>query len=162
MRFDELSKQYEPMIHKIIHSLHIYKDVDEFYQIGLIALWDAWKGFKAEKGDFSNYAYSFIKGRMLNQLNKERIHAERTVIPKEEYWETAEAPFFDHPLEKEILLSYCISLTIREKKWVVSSFLYSLSIKEMAEKEMVSVSAVKQWRSGAIKKLRLTAKKKEH
>jgi hypothetical protein len=30
--FEQLTKQYTPMIHKIINSLHIYKNRDEFFQ----------------------------------------------------------------------------------------------------------------------------------
>lgn len=155
VEFDQLLKQYHPMIRKIIYSLHIYRDVDEFYQIGLIALWDAWKWFQKEKGEFSNYAYSFIKGRMLNELNRASKRQERMVLPKEEYWELVEDSFLEQPLEEEFLLAYCPTLTEKEKKWVLFFCIESLSIKEIAEKEKVSLSAVKQWRSGALQKLRL-------
>ena len=72
MDFERLSAQYSNMIHSIIHSLHIYKDHDDFYQIGLIALWNASENFDEEKGKFSTYAYSFIKGRILTHLKKEK------------------------------------------------------------------------------------------
>ncbi|MDP4087218.1 MAG: sigma-70 family RNA polymerase sigma factor [Bacillota bacterium] len=158
MEFDQLLKQFNPMIYKIMHSLHIYREVDEFYQVGMIALWDAWKWFQEDKGDFTNYAYSYIKGRMMNELNKASKQQERNVFPKEEYWKTIEDPYYEHPLEKELLLSYCTNLTDKEKKWVEYSCLHTLSIKEIAEKEKVSLSAVKLWRSGAKRKLRLLLK----
>ncbi|WP_374934005.1 sigma factor [Neobacillus driksii] len=60
--FDELVVQYQPMIHKIIQSLHIYKDEDEFCQTGLIGLWEAAQSFDERKGCFSNYAYTYMKG----------------------------------------------------------------------------------------------------
>jgi RNA polymerase sigma factor (sigma-70 family) len=157
--FDQLSKQYKPMIHRIIHSLGIYKNIDEFYQVGLIGLWDAAECFKAEKGDFTNYAYSYIKGRILNELSKNSKHEERTVYPKEEYWETVEDTHFDQSFEKEFLLSFCDGLTDRETRWVLDTFYNCLTVREIAKKEGVSVSAVKQWRKGAVKKLEGNLKK---
>ena len=68
--FDELVVQYQPMIHKIIQSLHIYKDKDEFYQTGLIGLWEATQSFDERKGSFSNYAYTYMKGKILFQMNQ--------------------------------------------------------------------------------------------
>ncbi|WP_396954597.1 sigma factor-like helix-turn-helix DNA-binding protein [Neobacillus sp.] len=53
----------------------------------------------------------------------------------------------------ELLLSYCQGLTEKETKWVLASCLQFLSIREIAEQEQVSISAVKQWRNGARKKL---------
>jgi RNA polymerase sigma factor (sigma-70 family) len=157
--FDQLSKQYKPMIHRIIHSLGIYKNKDEFYQIGLIGLWDAAECFEAEKGDFTNYAYSYIKGRILNELSRNSKQEERNVYPKEEYWETVEDTHFDQPLEKEFLLSFCDGLTKKETQWVLDTFYHCLSVKDIAKKEGVSISAVKQWRKGAAKKLEGNLKK---
>lgn len=151
--FEQLAEQYKPMIHRIIHSLKIYHDQEEFYQTGLIALWEASKGFDGGKGKFSNYAYSYIKGRLLSELAAAAKQKERTFHPKEEYWGTIEDQDSPRHLETELLLSYCTELTEKETKWVLASCLYSLTIKEIAEKEHVSVSAVKQWRSSAKRKI---------
>jgi DNA-directed RNA polymerase len=160
--FDQLSKQYKPMIHRIIHSLGIYKNIDEFYQVGLIGLWDAAECFEAEKGDFTNYAYSYIKGRILNELSKNSKQEERNVYPKEEYWETVEDTHFDQPFEKEFLLSFCDGLTEKETRWVLDTFYHCLTVREIAKKEGVSISAVKQWRKGAVKKVEGNLKKLIH
>ncbi|MDQ0974630.1 DNA-directed RNA polymerase specialized sigma subunit [Neobacillus niacini] len=50
--FDELVVQYQPMIHKIIQSLHIYRNEDEFYQTGLIGLWKLHRLSMNEKAAF--------------------------------------------------------------------------------------------------------------
>jgi RNA polymerase sigma factor (sigma-70 family) len=152
--FDLLAKQYEPMIHKIISSLNIYKNKEEYFHTGLVGLWEAAEAFDPNKGDFTNYAYTYIKGQMLNEMNRNNRIEERSIYPKEEYWETVEEPNGDNPLETELLLSYCQELSEKEAKWVIYSFVDFLSIKEIAEKENVSVSAVKQWRSGAKRKLK--------
>lgn len=153
--FEELARQFEPMIHNIMNTLHIYKNKDEYYQVGLIGLWNAMKNFDMERGNFSSFAYLNIKGYMLNELGKNHKLEEKTILPKEEYWETAEGGYSQQLLEYELLLSYCEKLTEKEKKWVIAACLNGYSVKEIAERENVSVSTVKQWRSNAKKKLRM-------
>lgn len=152
--FEKLAKQYEPMIHKIIRSLHIYKNKEDYFHIGLVGLWEAAESFDPEKGEFANYAYTFIKGQILNEMNRDNRREQRSVYPKEEYWETVEEMNASQPLEIEFLLSYCQNLTEKETKWVIYNCVDFLSVREIAEKENVSVSAVKQWRTGAKKKLK--------
>jgi RNA polymerase sigma factor (sigma-70 family) len=151
--FEELVVQYQPMIHKIIQSLHIYRNKDEFFQTGLIGLWEAAQSFDQRKGSFSNYAYTYMKGKMLSQMSQNNQFNEKLIHPKEEFWETIEGQesLF---LEKETIKTYCEGLTEKEAKWVKAMSIHQLSIKEIAEKENVSMSAVKQWRSGAIRKLK--------
>lgn len=152
--FEQLSRQYEPMIHKIISSLHIYKNKEDYFHTGLVGLWEAAEAFDPEKGEFTNYAYSFIKGQILNEMNRNNRLEERSIYPKEEYWETVEEPNTSNPLEFEFLMSYCQDLTEKETKWVIYTCIDFLSAREIAEKENVSVSAVKQWRASAKKKLK--------
>lgn len=153
--FEQLVAQYNPMIHKIIRSLHLYTNKDEFYQQALIALWEASHRFNPEKGNFTNYAYTYIRGSLLVEIKKMTKVNERNFCPVEEFWETAVAD--SHPsesIEKEILLSSSHMLTPNQRKWLTYTVRSGLSIKEIAEREGVTVSAVKQWRSGAREKLK--------
>ena len=147
--FEQLVDQYQPMLHKIIHSLHLYKNQDEFYQHSLIALWEASQRFDSQKGSFTNYAYTYIKGYLLMELKKSHQDQERYVQPDEQFWDLAADSHSDDPLQEEILLSYCTTLTPNQKKWLLYTVCDRLSIKEIAELEKVSLSAVKNWRSGA-------------
>ncbi|MGG0716255.1 sigma-70 family RNA polymerase sigma factor [Robertmurraya massiliosenegalensis] len=151
--FYELERQYGAMIWKIIHSLHIYKYQGEFYQTGLIALWQASERFDFKKGSFSSYAYSYIRGRILTELTKRHKYEETCATPDEEYWNLLEDNSAQTPLEKETVLTYCTNLTDNQKKWVLYTSLADLSIREIAEVEHVSESAVKAWRKGARRKL---------
>jgi RNA polymerase sigma factor (sigma-70 family) len=153
--FDELVVHYQPMITKIIKSLHIYKNHQEFYQTGLIALWEAAQSFDERKGSFSNYAYTSIKGKMLSEMTQNNRYMERNILPQqEEFWDGIEGQESPHFLEKETLQSYCDGLTKREATWVMESFINERSIKEIAERECVTLSAVKQWKLGALRKLK--------
>lgn len=152
--FEQLAIQYEPIIQRIIYSLHIYKNKDEYRQHGLIALWEASKRFNPAKGNFSTYAYQYIKGFMLMELTKETIQSERNFYPKNEFWENTEAPFTPD-LFTEVLVQHCHTLTPNQEKWLLQAVMEGLSVSEIAEREKVSLSAVKNWRKGARDKLSL-------
>lgn len=152
--FEQLAKQYEPMIHKIMHTLHIYKNKEEFFQLRLIALWEAHERFDPKKGRFTNFAYTYIKGRFLTEMTKNNKHEDRSVYPKEEFWDVIEDTSLEQPFEVKFLLSYCESLTENQTKWVLYTCIDHLTIKEIALKEGVSESAVKAWRKGAKERLK--------
>jgi RNA polymerase sigma factor (sigma-70 family) len=151
--FYSIQEQFQPMINKIISSLHIYKDKHEFYQTGLIALWEASEHFNADKGEFAPFAYSYIRGRILSEMTNRNKHEEVQSYPKEEFWEAVKDERCEEPFPKELLLSYCEVLTDNQTKWVMYSCLNMLTIQEIADLENVSVSAVKKWRKGAKEKL---------
>lgn len=154
--FENLVEQYEPLIHKVMRSLHIYKNKDEFYQIGLITLWEAANQFQPEKGSFTNYVYTCMKGRFLSEMTKSNRFYNRFVSGDDAIWNVMEAPISRVPLEMNLLLSYCTSSDLSDKqtKWVIYTFIHQLTVLEIAELENVSVSAVKAWRSAATKKLK--------
>ncbi|KON86007.1 hypothetical protein AF332_03720 [Sporosarcina globispora] len=152
--FEQAAEQYEPMIHQIIRSLSIYKNQEEYFQIGLIRLWEVWNQFDPAKGNFLTFAYSAVKQKMIDELRKSSLQKNSTVTQDEKFWSSAEAPYKDRPLEDAQLLSYCDGLTKNQTIWVISSFLYDLSTSQIAEQHGVSVSAVKDWKKGALAKLR--------
>lgn len=151
--FQETVEKYEPMIYQIMHSLHIYKNHDEFYQIGLIALWEASERFVEGKGAFSSFAYATIKGRLLTELSRAKKQEERNTYPDEQFWEYRIDPAKE-PMELATLLSYCDRLTVKQKKWVIMTFYFGMGTSEIAAIEKVSPSAVKKWRKNAMERLR--------
>ncbi|GLB60302.1 sigma-70 family RNA polymerase sigma factor [Cytobacillus sp. NCCP-133] len=158
--FEQTAAQYEPMIHQIIRSLNIYKNKEEFFQLGLIKLWECWNQFDPEKGNFLTYAYTNVRLRIMGELNKSKRHEDRNVVPDEEYWHSAECSSLDRPLEEKIILSYCEGLSKNQTIWVVSTFLYDLTTNQMAEKYGVTNSAVKEWKRGALTRLKSTIKER--
>lgn len=152
--FDELVDQYTPMIYKIMNTLHIYKNLEEFYQTGLIGLWEACLSYNPTKGKFSNHAYTLMKGKMLDAIKQAHKDEEKSVYSDEEFWDMIEDENPEHVLEMETLRIYCEGLTEKETKWVVGTCKDCLSTSDIAKRENVSVSAVKNWKSGALRKLR--------
>jgi DNA-directed RNA polymerase len=151
MDFEQLAQQYSNMIHSIIHKMHIYKNQDEFYQIGLIALWEASEKFDEEKGEFSHYAYMMIRGRLLQHLQKENKWEDACIHPDELYWDTIECE--TRLLEMEDLLSHFHHLSDLQKKWAVLHFFHGLSNRDIAEMEKVSIRKVQAWKELAMKKV---------
>ncbi|UII58275.1 sigma-70 family RNA polymerase sigma factor (plasmid) [Cytobacillus spongiae] len=154
--FEDLHLQYDMMIHKIIHSLHIYKNKPEYYQTGLIALWESYQKFDPEKGTFSAYAYSYIRGRILSQLTIENKNEEKSIFKEADFFELINDDQAKVALEQEFLLSYCEGLTENQRKWVIYTCFHMLSVSEIAEIEDVSLSAVKKWRKGANERIQGT------
>lgn len=154
--FEEIIPQYTPMIYSIIKSLHIYKNKDEYFQAGVIGLWEAYKRFDENKGTFTSFAYSSIKGKIMTELTNNVKFEGNNVSPEDGLLEAIEAESSTCPLEEEILLSYCMSakLTENQTKWVLYTFFKGFRITDIAEIEGVSPSAVKAWRTGAKTKLR--------
>lgn len=83
------------------------------------------------------------------ELNKMARIQERSFCPEEEFWEVAPDCRQDPSFEKEILLSCLELLTPNQGKWLQYTLINGLSVREIAERESVTVSAVKQWREGA-------------
>ncbi|WP_419883660.1 sigma-70 family RNA polymerase sigma factor [Peribacillus sp. B-H-3] len=152
--FTALCNQYTPMIHSIIRQLSIYKNKEDYFQIGLIALWEAEEKFSAEKGSFLSFAYSMVKGRILNELKKEARFDSRFTPASDDLLNEVSAVFHDRPLEEEILLTYCESLTAKQAAWVLLSFKDNLTIQEIAKVTGSSASAVKSWRKSALNKIK--------
>lgn len=150
--FNEIVKQYEPMIHKIILTLGIYKNREEFYQTGLIALWQAAERYDKNRGAFSSFAYPYIKGYLQTEMTKRNKHSEQYVCVDDESWSLI--PDLSCPIPFEWEHIDCEYLSDREKKWLMYTVNQGLSVKEIALLEDVSQSAVKLWRSGARRKLR--------
>ncbi|ENQ3078328.1 sigma-70 family RNA polymerase sigma factor [Bacillus sp. WLY-B-L8] len=69
--FTETVALYEKMIKNQMKKLCIYRDYEEFYQCGLIALWRAYEKYDEEKGSFPAYALVTVRGYLLERLKKE-------------------------------------------------------------------------------------------
>lgn len=154
--FEEVETAFTPMIHYHIRKLSIYKNQEEYFQLGLIALWQAYQRFNPAKGSFSSYAYVSIRGAMMQEISKSRKEEEKTICASDEFFEpfegVSELPFY----EEDRILTLCKNnkLTENQIKWVLYHCYPGFQNKQIAAIENVSVSAVKAWRKGALEKLR--------
>lgn len=152
--FEEVLKKYKPLIKAEMKKLGIYKNFDDFYQIGAIALWNAYENYDPDKGNFSAYAKAVIRGKMQHHLRKEAGYDKFHQSSAEELFRyIGYEPTYDE-LELETLKSYLHELSGREITWVYEAIILQKPLSEIAKQYKVSVNTVKTWRKNAIKKLR--------
>ncbi|MHA6250816.1 sigma-70 family RNA polymerase sigma factor [Oceanobacillus sp. CAU 1775] len=167
--FEEIVEQNERRIHYHLHKLRIQDPHQEFYQEGLIAMWSAYKKYQPDKGPLSTYFNFIIHRRLIDLIRKEsrRINKETPMATEEE--ETLDRANYQNSTntepQKDIITEHLTDnshlwmqirelLTEKQWKWVQYYIIEDISLKEIAEKENVSVEAVKGWAKEARRKLR--------
>ncbi|WP_050179723.1 sigma-70 family RNA polymerase sigma factor [Domibacillus robiginosus] len=148
MQFEQLAKQYTPMIHRILQKLHIYKNKDEFVQVGMIALWEACERFDEAKGAFPPFAYSYIQGRIKSTLTKDAKTSDKMVLTGEPvlYEGIDPAPTPDTVAAVHLCGDL---LTGRAKDWYNLSVIEGLTNPDIARKLGVTPAAVRKWQLSA-------------
>lgn len=155
--FEVILERFAPLIKKQMVSLNIYKDFDEFYQIGRIAVWEALKKYDPAKGAFPAFAAITIRGKMLDYLKKENRYEERHVASNVTF--ENDVGFYWEPwLDRELFYEYLRPLTNKQKIWAIEAILHQKTPAEIADDYGVSREAVKSWRKEALKKLRKRSK----
>lgn len=154
-KFNDVLKNHETMIYYLIHKLGIRTEDNEFYQEGVIALWKAAETYDEARGKFSTYAYFLIHKALLSlirkrnrQIDVEDAYKEKVTADLSQMTATLETGF-DAYLLKKIEQA----LTGKQMAWFTLFVLQDLSVKNIAEKEGVTIDAVKSWAKQAKPKI---------
>jgi DNA-directed RNA polymerase specialized sigma24 family protein len=110
---------------------------------------------QSRKREFFHLRLSLYKRLYTNGINEGNHGVRKNFLSKNEFWENAEAPYTANPQVEDILLQHCHTLTPNQEKWLLQAVFEGLSVNEIAKKEKVSLSAVKNWRKGAQDKLKV-------
>lgn len=92
--FNALVEEKDYLIKSCIKRLNIYLDVEDFYQIGLIALYKAYITYDERKDhqkNFDVYAYYIILNYMKNKLTRQKA-TKREVTYSDEQWKKIQEP----------------------------------------------------------------------
>lgn len=149
--FNECLNQYTPLIKSIIKKLRIYKDYEEYYQIGQIALWYAFENYESKKGSFSNYAYLNINGYLLNALSRESKYNDRNVVVSEHNEEKAVT---NEALLYEEFISNLEGISPLQMQILIDRFYYNKEFSQIASKLNIPESSVRSSYRYALKRLR--------
>ncbi|KGP74543.1 RNA polymerase sigma factor [Pontibacillus yanchengensis] len=151
---EQLIEDFKPMVHHIIHRLGIMDPEGEFYQEGLLALWEVSRTYQEGKGKLSSYVYFIVRNRLISLLrNKKRKqeHIDEIIAMSHDEVEVElDADPWDCYLVEELKTV----LTENQCKWLEGYVIQDLSVKEIARKENVTVDAVKNWGRKAREKLK--------
>lgn len=155
MNFEDVLKQYEPMISASIRTLNIYRDHESFRQAGRVALWQAWNRFDEAKGNFTPFAYKSIWGGILDELQKENRFADHVTQMEDEFLENViEAEIDVHHGAPNGLAEALDVLSPAERELVQWLFIEGFTLTECAERFGITVAGVKKRRERMLAKLR--------
>jgi len=157
--FEEVLEKHKGMIFHLLKKLNIQDETHDFFQIASIALWHACQNFDESKGTFSTFAYTYMKGALLNELTRRRKYYERHSLRED--WFPFERETMGFISENEIRiwidqLSSC--LTKNQSIWLYKYCMEGKTPTEIANELGVTRSQVKSWRKGAIAKLQTRIK----
>jgi len=148
--FEEAYTYYQPLLKSQMKQLNIYKNHDEFYQTALIALWNAYQKFDNEKGTFPSYAYQHVRGALLSNIRKDALYSIRNSFSDD----AEHHSHYEHTyLEKEIVESYCTSLSHNQKTVIIKRFYEQKTFPQIAKEEGVKEGTVRSWYRYALNKL---------
>lgn len=153
--FESVVEEMKPMIFSIIHSLHIYKNEEEYLQIGLIGLWNAYEKYDPERGvAFSTFAYTMIRGSILNQLRKDSRKDQHECYA-DDYQLSLITDELGQAHEEQIAIWELIKKLPAERQRLIElHFISGLTLKATAHELGVSLSTVKEWKKQIIQTLR--------
>jgi len=156
MNFDEILKQYEPMISASIRKLNIYRDHEHFRQAGRVALWQAWQRFDEEKGNFTAFAFRCIRGAMLDELKKENQFEEHNMPMEEGLAESVvdATCYMDRDEWSNGVEEVLDLLTPTELELIQWLFIEGVPTAECADRSGVSVAAMRKRRERMLVKLK--------
>lgn len=150
---EQLITENEILIKKVIYKLRIYRDLDEYMQVGRIALWQALQKYDATKGDFAMFAYMTVKYAVIRALSKANHISEHELA-----------------VEEDVMIvnsqqQYLITTGLEWPEWfeelnkdeqflLIVLFEKDLSLKEIADKYKLSYETIKKRHQRLLTKLR--------
>ncbi|WP_397537150.1 sigma-70 family RNA polymerase sigma factor [Rummeliibacillus pycnus] len=152
-QFDEILEQYEPMISAAIRKCRIYKNHEHYAQTARIALWKAWEKYDHVQGDFAPYAFTCIRGSILDELKKENRYEERYQPEQDDIIEL----YMPTSIESEV--SYILEgllnkISKEEQQFLIDYYIGGYSYEELSAKYHASVATLQKRRMRIIEKVR--------
>lgn len=148
---------YQEKLHLVygaMKQLHIQGNTEEFYQIGLVALWEASLRYEEGKGEFDSYVYSYILSRMKTALTRMTNYQQRICVTEDQYLDIYESGSYETKVMDELIMeAYLKYLTKNQQDVIRERYVSDLSVEETATLFGISVSAIKNRTRDAIHKL---------
>jgi|SRR5699024_3337912 len=75
--FEDVFKQNERRIYYHLHRLQVSDPHQAYCQEGLVAMWDAYRQYKPDKGPMATYFNYMIRNRLIDLIRKETKEKEK-------------------------------------------------------------------------------------
>ena len=155
--FNDIYKQYEPMITSVLKKAHVYKDHEHYRQCAAIALWKAWENFDPTKGAFPPYAYRTMLTSIYTEMARNNRYSDYQIAyEKEELMHLAPLQQENLPSEEQMdqLEDLLSRLTEAEYELIKSLYIVGKTYEEIAASEGKTVVSLKKRRQRIMDKLR--------
>ncbi|MCM3735392.1 sigma-70 family RNA polymerase sigma factor [Bacillus cytotoxicus] len=153
--FTETVALYEKMIKNQMKKLCIYRDYEEYYQCGLIALWRAYEKYDEEKGSFPAYALMTVRGYLLEQLKKSRRCQDRETCTEQNILES-----IGGEEKRSEVFEYMSMLEEKERVILFDHFYGGKKMREIADELGMTYHQVRWIYRQALNKMRAHAAEK--
>lgn len=170
---EDFIEQNQRRVYYQMARLQINDEEGEYFQEGLVAMWKAYENYNPDKGPLATYMNFEIRNRIVNVFHKSILekkymeqlgHQQETETQSGNYMDRKKIPskneggmnpqeVMDQTTETDFS-KYTSLLTEKQKVWFCCAIIEGLSNPEIAEKEQVSIEAVKSWAKSAKRKLR--------
>lgn len=155
--FEDWYESKLKLIYGAMKRLKIRGNRDEFYQVGLIALWEASKRYDDTVGTFDVYAYSYILNRMKSAMTRENSYQNRYCPVDHEMLEDSRQTVIQPEVMMSLMMPcYLKCLTAKQNEVIVERYVLNHDVKTTANRLGISVDAVKNRTRDALKKMRLS------
>ncbi len=149
--FKEVEEQYAPMISALIRKIHVYRDYELYRQVGKVALWQAWKRYDGDKGDFTPFAFRTVHGALLDELAKEGKYAKLFILSEGGHFDELEAAVQEDKLPEWL---ENVGLKDKERKLLHELFVEDKAIRQLAELYGISVAGMKKKKARLLEKIK--------
>jgi RNA polymerase sigma factor (sigma-70 family) len=160
-RFEDLYKQYQPLILSLSKRYSIAGELEESISIATMALYEAYLHFDPEKGSFGAYAKRFLRGRLLEHLKREIGFHEHNFFPSQsresetDWIESIKDERTYNPFSLSDELTQALQfLTSKERMAVLHCYVWDKPLEELAQREGVSHSTASTWKRRGLAKLK--------
>ncbi|GAA0451458.1 sigma-70 family RNA polymerase sigma factor [Alkalibacillus silvisoli] len=150
--FEDIYIKYKRMIHYQIHKLNLRDPHQEFFQEGIIALWEAHQKYGHDP-TFPKLATIHIRSRLIDLIRKQKRIQDKEAL--DEFIQ--EQPVLNNNIEHyDPQFWSTVRKHLSDKQWIFiqKRIIEGHSIKEIAQQEEASIDAVKGWGQAAKRKLR--------
>ncbi|HEY8364667.1 MAG TPA: sigma-70 family RNA polymerase sigma factor [Haloplasmataceae bacterium] len=155
-KFSNILKEKDYLIKSVINKLHIYENYEDFFQVGAIALYEAYMKYDPVKDQYHNmdvYLYYSILNHMKNELT--RINKYKKIeICVDLYENDYLAPIIEDDLIKRIEMEDLLTNLTKEQQNIINLKRYGYKNNEIANILNISIDQLKYQLKLAFNKIR--------